>query len=69
MMAGEKILLAHCPKTGKKFCIEVKKGGSTYEAVNFVDLSDSDYEKLSSEISPATIFSAGNLVSCRYCQS
>ena len=68
-MAGEKIMLAHCSKTGKKFCIEVKKSGSTYEAVNFVDLSDSDYAKLSSEISPATIVSAGNLVSCRYCQS
>ncbi len=68
-MAGEKILLAHCPKTGKKFCVEVKKNGLTYEAVNFVDLSESDYAKLSSEISPATVVSADNLVACRYCQS
>ena len=68
-MAGEKILLAHCPKTGKKFCVAVKKSGSTYEAVNFVDVSDSDYAKLSSEISPVTLDSASNLVACRYCQS
>ena len=68
-MADEKIILAHCTKTGKKFCIEAKKKGQSYEAVNFIDLSDSDYSKLSSEIACKRLLTGDNLIACRYCQS
>lgn len=68
-MADESIILAHCSKTGKKFCIEVKKKGSGYQAVNFVDLSDGNYNSLVSELSCESLTSADNLLPCRYCQS
>ena len=68
-MADESIILAHCSKTGKKFCIEVKKKGSGYQAVNFVDLSDGNYISLVSELSCESLTSADNLLPCRYCQS
>ena len=68
-MADESIILAHCSKTAKKFCIEVKKKGSGYQAVNFVDLSDGNYNSLVSELSRESLTSADNLLPCRYCQS
>lgn len=66
---ANKIILAHCNKTGKKLCIEVKKETFKYEAVNFIDLSDSDYEKLGSEMVCDELFSAKNLIPCRFCGS
>ncbi len=68
-MADEKILLAQCSQTGKKFCIECRKKGADYQAVNFIDLSDSDFGRLNSEISCERLTSADNLIPCRYCQS
>ena len=68
-MADEKIILAHCSRTGKKFCIEVRKKNGRYEAVNFIDLSDADYGKLTSEVSCENLISADNLIACRYCKS
>lgn len=68
-MADERIILAHCSRTGKKFCIEVKNTNSRYEAVNFIDLSGGNYNSLVSELSCENLMSADNLIPCRYCQS
>lgn len=64
-----KIILAYCTKFEKKFCIEVKQRLSRYEAVNFVDLSDTEYASLSSDFLCDNLRSAENLISCRYCRS
>lgn len=68
-MADNKILLAHCKKIGKKYCIEIAKKGLQYKVVNFIEVSDSDYNRLVSDVSVEQLFSADNLIPCRYCKS
>lgn len=68
-MAERKIVLAHCSKTNRKFCLEVEKKFSDFEVVNFIDLKDAEYNSLISEITDNSLKSAQNLIPCRYCQS
>ena len=68
-MADEKLILAHCGKTGKKFCIEVKNKNGRYMAVNFVELSGSAYDSLTSELRGDGLKSADTLLACRFCGS
>ena len=68
-MADGKIVLAHCEKTGKKFCMEVRRNCGTDSVVNFVELTDAEYKALFSEISSEGLCSAQNLLPCRYCGS
>ena len=68
-MADVKIILAHCEVTGQKFVIEVHEKMSRNEAVNFIDIPDSRYENLSSNIAVEGLESASNLLACKYCRS
>lgn len=68
-MSTEKIVLGHCEKTGKKFGIEVRKGGTEYRAVNFVELKESEYAGLSSKIAVNGLQSGSNLLACKKCSS
>lgn len=68
-MASEKILVGHCDKTGKRFGIELKRNGTNYQAVNFVELSPGEAKGLSSEVSVGAVTSAASLLPCKYCSS
>lgn len=64
-----KLYLAHCSKTGKRFCLEGREKGGRVEIVNFLDISDADAKKIPLTNPPKGLATARNLLPCSSCGS
>lgn len=64
-----KIVLAHCKKTGKHFCLEIKNINGREQVVNFLDLKKEEADVLSSDLIDGELSTAGSLIPCRHCGS
>ena len=67
MKAERKIILAHCDMTRKYFALEAEKVGGKYEMVNFIDLEQSVYSKMHSEINGNEIQTSKKILPCTGC--
>lgn len=64
-----KILLAHCRKTGKKFCIEAKKNQTQWKVSNFIELTDSEAAGLKPSDFDGMLETSLALIPCYKCRS
>ena len=67
IMEETKLLKAYCQKTGKKFILQLRKVGSAWKTVNFVDITEDDYGAMYSEMRVDSPQTADSLVPCEGC--
>ncbi len=66
-MKDTKIVKAYCEKTKQYFGIEMKKVGSEWKAVDFINMSDEEAGVVSSEVKQASFKTNTNLLPCEKC--
>ena len=64
-----KFVKGYCRKTGQHFGLELKKIGSEWKVVNFVDITAKEASAITSEISQSRFLTNDNLLPCRKCSS
>lgn len=65
-MEGSKVVKAICPKTGKRFSLEVVNKGGEYKVVDFTPLSKEQAERFASEVRQDRFVTADSLIPCRF---
>lgn len=65
----EKIVKAHCRKTGQQMGLSVAKFGSSWEVVNMVFLDDDQAGMISSQVTQSNYYVHNNLLPCPNCGS
>ncbi len=66
-MAEYKLALAHCSKYNKRFCLELKKIGSSFEVINFIRVTEEEAKKIHSNYFSNDLKTASNLLPCYKC--
>lgn len=66
-MKNTKFLKAYCDKSKKYYGLEIKKFGSTWKVIDFIELSKEEASVLTSEIKQPSFSTNENLLPCKAC--